>query len=184
MAARNADVAAEKAAFGAMGVVAPTAYPPSNNVQGICLIVDFSDDPWTIPAGEINNFCNQIGYTGYGNNGSVRDYYYDVSDGHLTYTNYVPPAYYRALYPKTHYETNGQKGADLIIEALTDLDNQGFDFSQYDSDHDGYVDGVNCFYAGFTHNAWSEGLWAALLWSVLRGGWRGYAEVPDLPHRR
>jgi hypothetical protein len=33
------------------------------------------------------------------------------------------------------------------------------DFSQFDSDGDGIIDAVNCFYAGDTWNAWAEGLW-------------------------
>ena len=33
--------------------------------------------------------CNGDGYTGYGNNGSVKEYFYDVSGGLLTYTNVV-----------------------------------------------------------------------------------------------
>jgi M6 family metalloprotease-like protein len=137
--------------------------PSSGNVQALCLIVDFSDEPGTIPPSNVDNFCNQVGYTGYGNNGSVRDYFYDVSDGHLVYTNYVPPAYYRAAHPKTYYEdpniSYGTRARELIIEALNDLESGGFDFSQYDANGDGLVDGINCFYAGYTRNAWAEGLW-------------------------
>ncbi|MBN1492132.1 MAG: M6 family metalloprotease domain-containing protein [Phycisphaerae bacterium] len=137
----------------------------SGNVQALCLIVDFSDEPGTIPPATVDAYCNQIGFTGYGNNGSVRDYYYAVSNGHLTYTNYVPAAYYRAQHPKSYYNdpdiTYGLRARELVIEALTALDNQpgGFDFSQYDSNGDGYVDGINCFYAGYRNAAWSEGLW-------------------------
>ena len=68
------------------------------------LLVDFDDDQATIPTSAIDNYGNQIGYSGYGNNGSVRDYFHDVSDGNLTYTNFVPTAYYRASQPKTWYE--------------------------------------------------------------------------------
>jgi M6 family metalloprotease-like protein len=136
---------------------------PRNNVQGICLIVDFSDDVGTIAASTVGDYCNQVGYTGFGNNGSVRDYFFDVSDGALTYTNFVPTAYYRAANPKTYYtDPNipyGTRARELIIEALTDLDNHGFDFSQYDANGDGVIDAVNCFYAGNVWNNWAEGLW-------------------------
>ncbi|MFH1110935.1 MAG: M6 family metalloprotease domain-containing protein, partial [Planctomycetota bacterium] len=132
-------------------------------VSGIVLLVDFSDEPWTIPPANVDNYCNQVGYTGYGNNGSIRDYFSDVSDGSLTYTNFVPTAYYRAAHPKTYYEDPGipyaYRARELVLEALGDLDNQGFDFSQYDSNGDGYVDAVNCFYAGYRGSVWAEGLW-------------------------
>jgi M6 family metalloprotease-like protein len=132
-------------------------------VRGIVLLVDFSDEPWTIPPANVDNYCNQVGYTGYGNNGSIRDYFSDVSDGNLTYTNFVPTAYYRAAHPKTYYEdpgiSFGYRGRELVLEALADLDDQGFDFSQYDSNGDGYVDAVNCFYAGYRGSVWAEGLW-------------------------
>ncbi len=145
--------------------LAPSAEgPPSSGaVEAICLIIDFSDEVATIPASEIDDYCNLPGYTGYGNNGSVRDYFYDVSDGNLTYTNFVPTAYYRAIQPKSYYDDcaapYGERTRELIIEALTDLDNNGFDFSQYDANDDGLIDGINCFYAGVTDCGWANGLW-------------------------
>ena len=146
--------------------------PPNNgNVKGIVLLVDFVDDePWSIPAANVDDYCNQVGYTGYGNDGSIRDYFYDVSDGNLTYTNFVPTAYYRAQNPRDYYEDHevdyGLRARELIVEALTDLDNQGFDFSEYDSNSDGYVDAINCFYAGTRRPFWALGLWphASAVW--------------------
>ncbi|HON65896.1 MAG TPA: M6 family metalloprotease domain-containing protein [Phycisphaerae bacterium] len=163
-AAREAAAEAERAILLDAGITTANPAPPSTgNVKGICLIVDFSDDVATVPRSSIDSYLNQVGYTGYGNNGSVRDYFYAVSDGKLTYTNYVPAAYYRAQKPKTYYEDEnvsyGTRARELITEALNHLNNSGFDFSQYDSNGDGYVDGINCLYAGSVRNAWSKGLW-------------------------
>jgi M6 family metalloprotease-like protein len=138
--------------------------PAANgNVVGICLIVDFPDQHSTIPRDEVDRFLNQVGYSGNGNNGSVRDYFYDVSDGHLIYTNLVPAMYYRASHNKTYYdnptEPAGAKARELIAEALTNLDASGVDFSEYDSNGDGYIDAVNCFYDGSRASAWAMGLW-------------------------
>jgi len=138
--------------------------PPCNgDVEGICLIVDFSDEVATIAASEVDDYCNLPGYSNWGNNGSVRDYFYGVSDGSLTYTNYVPPVYYRAALPKSYYDDcgapYGSRARELVIEALTDLENNGFDFSQYDSNGDGLIDAINCFYAGVTGCGWANGLW-------------------------
>ena len=139
------------------------AAPNNGNVQAICLIIDFPDEAGTIPASAVDSFCNQVGYTGYGNNGSIRDYFYDVSNGSLTYTNYVPAAYYTALYSKSYYdnpaEATGPKARALILEALNSLESSGFDFSQYDSNGDGLIDGINAFYAGNCNSGWAKGLW-------------------------
>ncbi len=133
-------------------LAASVQYPCSGNVRGICLLVDFPDEPKSIAPSDVNDFCNKSGYNKYGNNGSVCDYFSDVSDNNLFYTNYVPPAYYRAQRNKIYYddpnEVWGIRASDLVIEALVWLDNQGFDFSEYDSNHDGWIDAINCFYAG------------------------------------
>lgn len=140
-----------------------TRGPTTGSVQGIILLVDFSDEVATIPTSNVDNYANLPGYTADGNNGSVRDYFYDVSDGALTYTNYVPTVYYRASNPKSYYTdpyvSYGSRARELIIEAMTAMNNAGFDFSQYDADSNGVIDAVNCFYAGGRWNSWGEGLW-------------------------
>ena len=136
--------------------------------KGLCLIVDFSDDVATISASAVADFCNKVGYTTNGNNGSVRDYYYDVSGQKLTYTNYVPSAYYRAKNPKTYYTDQsigyGTRAQELIREALDSLKAQGFNFSQCDTNSDGTIDALNCFYAGSSNSPWSKGLWPHASW--------------------
>ncbi|MDX9973276.1 MAG: M6 family metalloprotease domain-containing protein, partial [FCB group bacterium] len=145
----------------------PKAAPTTGPVAGICIIVDFSDSPGTITRTEVNNFCNQEGYTGYGNNGSVRDYYLSVSGNLLNYTNYVhtfsgPGGYFRAPKPKSYYDDpsvpQGTRAVELITAALNAM-NGTVNFAQYDGDGDGYVDAVNCFYAGYRTSEWATGLW-------------------------
>ena len=175
-AARAEAAAHEREVLAGMGDRADRIEPTTvGYVQGITLIIDFSDRPATIPAGSVLDFCNQLGFTGYGNNGSVRDYFHDVSDGLLTYTNYVPVAYYRADRPLSYYDDcsapYGSRARELIVEALNDLDSQGFDFSRYDSNGDGFIDALNCFYAGYTQCGWAQGLWphaGVIDWSADR----------------
>jgi len=132
-------------------------------VEGICLLVDFSDDPGTIAPQTVSDFCNQVGYNGFDNNGSVRDYFHDVSMGNLTYTNFVPQQYHRALHTKAYYDdpevAYGTRARELITEALNALESAGFDFSNFDADEDGKIDAINCFYAGTTTSGWAAGLW-------------------------
>jgi len=143
-------------------LAADKAAPDTGDVVGILLLVDFSDEPAIIPAAEFDDYCNQVGYSNYGNNGSVYDYFLDVSDGNLSYTNYVTPVYYRAQNPKSWYDDQSVSGharaRTLVLEALNDLDAGGFDFGDYDSNNDGYIDAVNLFYAGY-RGSWGVGLW-------------------------
>lgn len=129
---------------------------------GLCILIRFPDVSETISQQEVSDFCNQPGYGGFDNNGSVRDYFYDNSRGKLTYTNVVTQ-YYTAAHNRDHYTdpniSYGQRARELIIEALDDLKAKGFDFSQLSSDSNGYIYALNVFYVGQRVNNWSEGLW-------------------------
>ncbi len=130
--------------------------------MGLCLLVQFPDVPGTITQAQVEDFCNQSGYAGFGNSGSVRDYFEGVSDGRLHYTNRVT-AYYTTAHPRDYYTdpnvTYGARAQELIGEALASLRAGGFDFSVLSSDGGGFVYALNVFYAGAGVNNWSEGLW-------------------------
>jgi hypothetical protein len=49
----------------------------------------------------VDDFCNKPGYTGFGNNGSVYDYFLEISGGRLRYKNLVTP-YYTAQHPRSY----------------------------------------------------------------------------------
>ena len=77
-------------------LLAPPQRQTVGDFVGLCLLIDFSDSPATIAREEVERFCNQPGYTGFGNNGSVLDFFLENSIGRCRYTNIVAP-YYRAL---------------------------------------------------------------------------------------
>jgi|CXWL01.1.fsa_nt_gi M6 family metalloprotease-like protein len=143
------------------------AAPPQRQTVGtfvgLCLLIDFPDVPGAIERQEVEDFCNKQSYSGYGNVGSVRDYFYDVSDGKLTYTNIVAP-YYTAKHERAYY-TNPkisytQRARELIRDALRHHVQQGaLPFSQLTADRKDYVYALNVYYAGRRVNNWSEGLW-------------------------
>ena len=129
---------------------------------GLCLLIDFMDAPRTIAREEVERFCNQVGYSGFGNRGSVHDYFLDQSIGRCRYTNVVAP-YYRARFAKSHYTDPavpyGQRAQELIQEALAFHKGQGMDFTRLTPDGQGFVYAMNVYYAGPTANNWSQGLW-------------------------
>jgi M6 family metalloprotease-like protein len=144
----------------------PLPAPPNEtrtgNYTGLCLSIEFPDDRGSIPQSEIKDFCNQRGYRGFGNNGSVFDYFYDNSQGKLQYTNIVTP-YYMAQNNKSYYTDPSipyvQRARELISEALEYFQTQGFDFSPLSTDRTNHIFALNVFYAGNSVNRWSEGLW-------------------------
>jgi len=134
----------------------------TGEVLGLTIIIDFSDEPGTIPAAEIGRFLNETGYDGFGNNGSIRDYFLDVSGGLLDYTNEATTEYLRAPQPKSYYDDllNGYlRSKELVRWGLETLDEEGLDFSRFDANNDGYIDAINVFYAGFPDQGWGSGLW-------------------------
>ena len=136
----------------------------TGSVVGLTLLIDFSDDPATISQAAIESYCNQPGYTGYGNSGSVYDFFYDVSNGNLQYTNYVTP-YYRAKNPRSYYEGDCSgygKVGELIKEALVWLDDPaGMNFNFNTLSLSGTsIKCLNVLYAGGTTSCgWAKGLW-------------------------
>lgn len=151
-------------ALGAAGgpLLAPPQRQTVGDFVGLCLLIDFIDEPATITRDEVERFCNQPGYNGFGNRGSVRDYFFDNSIGRCTYTNVVAP-YYRARHPKSHYtdETipQPQRAWELILEALAHHKAAGFDFTRLTTDSQGFVYAMNVYYAGAVRNNWAQGLW-------------------------
>jgi len=145
------------------GVIpAPPSGERKGEYVGLCILIQFPDVPGSIQKSEVEDFCNKKGYSGFGNKGSVYDYFYDVSQGKFKYTNIVT-SYYTTQNPKAYYTdpniSIGTRARQLIEEALSDLKTRGFDFRQLSVDDEGYIYALNVFYAGPYTNDWNEGLW-------------------------
>jgi M6 family metalloprotease-like protein len=164
----------------------PEPSPPSSTTTGtkvgLTLLIDFDDDPATIPQASIVDYCNGDSYTGYGNNGSIKKYFLDNSNNLLTYTNVVT-VYIRipnSLHPKSWYNDTtkdcGDQGNLLIEDAITimkALPNYNTEilpmFSDLTVDGSNRVIAFNVFYAGGNGDVWSMGLWPHS-WSLYNVG--------------
>ncbi len=140
----------------------PSAAPTVGNYKGLCILIKFPDVASSISVQQVDDFCNDPGYSGFSNNGSVRDYFHENSLGRLTYTNEVTQ-YYTASNNRSYYTDPsvpfGTRARELIEEALDDLVSKGFNFGQLTSDSNGFIYALNVFYVGSRVNNWSEGLW-------------------------
>lgn len=141
-----------------------SSYELTGVVKGLTVLVKFPDQDEVLSKDEVYNYLNQPGYSVNGNNGSVHDYYYDVSNGLLDYTNIVE-GYYTALHDKSYYEDPnvkiGIRARELVMEAIKWLERSGFDFSQISVTPDSVVRAMNIIYAG---SVTSGGLWSHQSW--------------------
>ena len=133
--------------------------PVTGSIKGLCIVVDFSDEPRTVPIEEFTDFCNKSDYNNYGNNGSLRKYYSDISGGLVDYQNVVY-GYFRAPLTFAEYDQMPQaQGAPQILGwVLNKLNAEGFDFSTLSTNPDGSIVAINLMYTGAPQN-WSQGLW-------------------------
>ncbi len=120
----------------------------------LVILVEFADLEFTIPSPReaFDQLLNQPGYSQNGGTGSVRDFYMDNSAGAFSPTfDVVGPV----KVPKGYAYYGEQDGDDVDLhadEALYDactLLDSSVDFSSYDLDHDGYVDNIYFYYAGY-----------------------------------
>jgi M6 family metalloprotease-like protein len=137
----------------------------ADTVRGITVLIDFPDQKTEIPYDSINAFVNATGYKANRNNGSVKEYFYDVSNGKLTYINIVSQ-FVTAKNNKSYYDRtdgSGYAGAyELINEVLTKMKSSGsFDFSKgsYSGTTTKTLTAVNFLYAGSPSAGWAQGLW-------------------------
>ncbi|MHC5145845.1 MAG: M6 family metalloprotease domain-containing protein, partial [Planctomycetota bacterium] len=163
---RDIFLAPDQAAEAVEADIAASFAPLAGTVVGLTILVDFPDESSSITTTQVNNYCNQIGYSEDFNNGSVYDYFYDVSNGLLNYTNIVV-GYYTAANNKDYYNDTsrplGEAARELLDEALNWLEGQSFDFEQLttatDWNGDERIVATNIFYAGYPDVGWAEGLW-------------------------
>ena len=115
------------------------------------ILVEFPDAYAIYEPSEIDSIMNQEGYThlGYDNTGSFRDFYQEIS-----YGAFLPIAevsnWFMAPNEHDYYSyNNGYTRVRQLVRTMVDeLEESGFDWSEYDNDNDGYVDALNLIHQG------------------------------------
>lgn len=142
-----------------------TPHIPSIPVIGtrkvLTIIAEFSDLSCTYTRYNFDSLMNTIGYSGHGNAGSVRDFYYENSYEQLTLQSTVIGPFLASL-PSYNYifapGGSAENAKNLVIEAINWADAQGVDFSTFDGDNDGYVDCIHVIYAGNYYSTGGSGI--------------------------
>ena len=126
----------------------------------LVILFAFQDQAFTNNKAAFQALFNQVGYTANHATGSVHDYYYDCSYGQFSlHVDVVGP--FTGVYETAHYGNSDNGYQDFASEAV-DSAAKYVDFSKYDNDKDGYIDGLHIIFAGHGEEA---GAGADKIWS-------------------
>ena len=122
----------------------------------LVILVEFPDLRFSTDKSEFEALMNQLNYTKYGNQGSVRDFYKENSFGKLDLISDVVGVY-QAKHESKFYGENWSDGHDahpqeLAAEAVA-MAAKDVDYTNYDNDNDGVVEGVHIIFAGHGEEA-------------------------------
>jgi len=158
-------------------------FPSTGSPKSIVILVNFSDYAFVTPYPQtaFTNLLNQDSYSTNGGTGSARDYFMASTYGKFSpeFDVYGPYTLPQTLnyYGQNDAGRNDTNAVQLIVDACTAADNNGVDFSKYDTDNDGIVDNVFVYYAGFneaehgsTNTIWPH-RWAIYPQSVYPSGY-------------
>lgn len=137
-------------------VAAPTASGTMQvGIKGIIILAEFQDVKFqsSHTQATFERLVNEEGYSDNGAIGSARDYYIENSLGTYSPT-FTVSSIVTLPENREYYGANDEYGNDLlpaqmVLDACIEADSE-IDFSQFDTDGDGYIDNVFVFYAG--HN--------------------------------
>lgn len=120
--------------------------------RGLVILVNFSDRKMVHTQEIYDRFFNMAGYSEYGMEGSVHDYFLSQSYGQFDLTfDVVGPVTLEkplAYYGQNTTEGDDKHAGEMVAEACKLVDEK-IDFSDYDWDGDGMVDQVFVIYAGY-----------------------------------
>lgn len=128
-------------------------FTPTGAKKLLMILIQYTDVPFTYTKENFNALMNTQNYNLEGASGSVRDYYLEQSYDLFDITTDVV-GIYTADYNMAHYGANDSAGDDinagaLMKEACEKADADGVDFTKYDNDGDGSVDGVYIVFSGY-----------------------------------
>jgi M6 family metalloprotease-like protein len=138
------------------------SFPSKGSNKLACILVSFNDLPFSGTASDFYDLFNMPGYSHDGAQGSVRDYYKEVSYGKLDLNTDVYGTY-KLSHNRAYYgSAAGEGGVSEMVAEAVGLADGDIDFSKYDNDGDGVVDGVYIVFAGLSEDSGGpeEAIWS------------------------
>lgn len=133
----------------------------TGEVKLLLILMQFTDKQFTRTTEEVRNLFNQANYTIGGLTGSVHDYYYANSYGKLSLEfDVVGP--YTTQNATAYYGNRGTSGYQAFAREAVNAAAADVDYSDYDNNGDGVMDGLHILFAGHGEEASGN---AAQIWS-------------------
>jgi len=156
--------------------LARKSYPLRGGPKSLVILVNFSNLNYktATPQSSFTNLLNEAGYKTNGGTGSAKDYFRDNSTGVFIPEFEVVGPYTlpknMGYYGNNDDDDNDSNPAQMIVDACTEADKAGLDFTQFDTDNDGVLDNVFVYYAGHNEaeNAPDSTIWPHR-WAVQVG---------------
>ena len=133
----------------------------TGEVKLLLILMQFTDKQFTRTTDEIRSLFNQANYTVGGLTGSVRDYYYANSYGKLS-LEFDVAGPYTTQNATAYYGNRGTSGYQAFAREAVNAAAADVDYSDYDNNGDGVMDGLHILFAG--HGEEASGV-AAEIWS-------------------
>ncbi|MCX6257288.1 MAG: M6 family metalloprotease domain-containing protein [Bacteroidia bacterium] len=124
------------------------AFPSTGTGKYLMILVNFNNTTTTYTQTNFSNYMNQTGYNFHGATGSFKDYYLDNSFNQLSITTIVTE-WVTVNHPHDYYGPSSnwaQLAYDAVVAAH--IADPSLDFSQFDNDGDGAVDGIAIMHQG------------------------------------
>lgn len=153
------------------------AYPLNGSPKALVILANFSDVNYSVasPQSEFQNLLTQVGYNTNGGTGSAKDYFMASTYGKFA-PDFVVVGPVKLPQTMAYYGVNDSNGEDtnpaqMILDACNAANTAGLDFTQFDTDVDGYVDNVFVYYAGYNEaESGAENTIWPHRWSVADAG--------------
>ncbi|MFA5044660.1 MAG: M6 family metalloprotease domain-containing protein [Paludibacter sp.] len=152
------------------------SFPLTGSPKSLVILVNFKDKSFvtTSPQTAFTNLLNQSGYSVNSGTGSARDYFMSSTYGKFSpdFDVVGPVTLPQTLdfYGKNDTDGNDTNAVQMIVDACTQANAAGLDFTQYDTDNDGVLDNVFVYYAGYNE---AEGAPANTIWPHRWGVYPG-----------
>lgn len=144
------DFMKDKSATEKMGTLGTIKFP--------VILVSFSNKQFSKTRTQFDNLLNQVNY---GFSGSVADFYKENSYGQLK-LEFVVAGPFQLSHTIAYYGSNSNGNYQAFARESVQLADDSLDFTQFDNNNDGYVDGVHIIFAGYGEEA---GGGADCIWS-------------------
>ncbi len=109
------------------------------------VLASFSNKTFTKSKAQFDNILNQVNY---GTHGCVADFYKENSYGKMQ-LEFVVVGPIRLPQTIAYYGNNSNGNSQQFARDAISRANDSLDFSQFDNDGDGYIDGIHIFFAGY-----------------------------------